>query len=367
MTTNQAEFSAYSDASSSYWPPGWNFARFARATPADNATLSDEERAKMQAGFRDVLGEEGVAEMARVVWQEQLRVMRAEKEKKNTPPPPEWLKIWRKRYRSSRKNWGFVALWTAAAVSAAERMVDSDSGFGGVEEFQRRVSEIVGIPFEAALEQGQSTEEVEDARKAFEIRWDWLENEEEKKGSREVEAEDMSNTELIERLRVRYRSIQESGSIPHGQSLPLFLVVSPSAVTSVLSCTGEEKPGTTSRRWRSKAPFLLAVAAEEEQGIEEDKEADRLVGRSGEKDWFKPVFRVAVEVLVDELWPVLDEQITTLGRMTRFVQRAEVTEDVLAGGDGQGEADEDGLDAIWWSVHTPPHQMRKRRRLFGGA
>jgi hypothetical protein len=53
--------------------------------------------------------------------------------------------------------------------------------------------------------------------------------------------------------------------------------------------------------------------------------------------------------------------------MTRFVQRAEVTEDVLAGGDGQGEADEDGLDAIWWSVHTPPHQMRKRRRLFGGA
>ncbi|KAL4757211.1 uncharacterized protein BDW70DRAFT_143725 [Aspergillus foveolatus] len=375
MTTNQAEFSAYSDASSSYWPPGWNFARFARATPADNATLSDEERAKMQAGFRDVLGEEGVAEMARVVWQEQLRVMRAEKEKKDTAgrapavaaPPPEWLKTWRKRYRSPRKKWGFVGLWTAAAVSAAERMVDSGSSSGGVEEFQRRVSEVVGIPFEAALEQGQSAEEVEDARKAFEIRWDWLDNEEEKKGGREVKAEDMSNTELIERLRARYRSIQKSGSISHGQSLPVFLVVSPSAVTSVLSFTSEEKPGTTSRRWRSRAPFLLAVAAEEEQGIEEVEEADRLVGRGGEKDWFKPVFRVAVEVMVDELWPVLDEQITTLGRMTRFVQRAEVTEGVLTGGDGQGEADEDGLDAIWWSVHTPPHQMRKRRRLFGGA
>ncbi|KAL4738097.1 hypothetical protein BDV11DRAFT_216246 [Aspergillus similis] len=371
MTTNRAQFSTYSDASSSYWPPDWNFARFARATPADNATLSDEERAKMQAGFRDVLGEDGVAEMARVVWQEQLRVMKAEKEKKDNagraPPPPEWLKTWRKRYQGPGKNWGFVGLWTAAAVSAAEGMVDSDSGSGGVEEFQRRVCEIVEIPFEAALEQGQSAEEVENARRMFEIRWDWLDDEE-KKGGREVsKAEDLSNTELVERLRARYRSMQESGSIPHGQSLPIFLVVSPSAVTSVLSCTGEEKPGTTSRRWRSRAPFLLAVAAEEEQGVEEDEEADKLVGRGGEKDWFKPIFRVAVEVLVDELWPVLDEQITTLGKMTRFVQRAEVTEDVLAGGDGQGETDEDGLDAIWWSVHTPPHQMRKRRRLIASA
>ncbi|KAL4812078.1 hypothetical protein BDW67DRAFT_170747, partial [Aspergillus spinulosporus] len=301
MATNRAQFSAYSDASSSYWPPGWNFERFARATPADSATLSDEERAKMQAGFRDVLGEEGVAEMARVVWQEQLRVMRAERETKDNagrappapPAPPEWLKIWRKRYRSPGKNWGFVGLWTAAAVYAAERMVDSDSGSGGVEEFQRRVREIVEIPFEAALEQGQSAEEVENARKEFEIRWDWLDNEEEKKGGREVKAEDISNTKLIERLRARYRSIQKSGSLSHGQSLPVFLVVSPSAVTSVLSCTREEKPGTASRRWRARAPFLLAVAAEDEQGIEDDEEADRLLGRGGQNDWFKSVFRVA--------------------------------------------------------------------------
>ncbi|KAL4749491.1 hypothetical protein BDW72DRAFT_194837 [Aspergillus terricola var. indicus] len=328
MATSRAQFSTYSDASSSYWPSGRNFARFARATPADNATLSDEERTKMQAGFRDVLGEEGVAEMARVVWQEQLRVMKDEKGKKDSvghAPPPEWLKIWRKRYQRLGKNWGFMGLWTAAAVSAAERLVDSDSGSGGVEEFQRRVCENVEIPFEAALKEGQSAEEVENARTAFEIRWDWLDNEEEKKGDREVsKAEDISNTELIERLRARYRSMQEAG-----------------------------------------APFLLAVAAEEEQSIEEDEEADILVSRGGEKDWSKPVIRVAVEVLVDELWPVLDEQITTLGKMMRFVQSAEVTENVMTGGDGQGEADEDGLDAIWWSMHTPPHQMRKRRRPIG--
>ncbi|KAL5041308.1 hypothetical protein BDW71DRAFT_212237 [Aspergillus fruticulosus] len=130
-------------------PGGWNFARFASATPAYNATLSDEEHAKMQAGFRDVLGEEGVAEMARGIWQEQLRVPKADNEKK-----------------AGAQRRGF---WTAAAaVSVVEEMVGSDSGpdSGGIEEFQERVREIVEITFEAALEQGQSAEEIGSARRA---------------------------------------------------------------------------------------------------------------------------------------------------------------------------------------------------------
>ncbi|PLB37693.1 uncharacterized protein BDW47DRAFT_106640 [Aspergillus candidus] len=146
---------------------------------------------------------------------------------------------------------------------------------------------------------------------------------------------------------------QESGLF-----LPIFLVVSSSAVASVLSTSesGDEKVRTTSPRWRTGAPFLLAVAATEDQGVVSD-DNDQEAG--GEKDWFKSVFRVAMEVLVDELWPVVEEQMTTLGRMTRFVQQAEVTEDIPILID-----EEDGLDSIWWSVHAPPRHMRKRRRLF---
>ncbi|KAL4782684.1 hypothetical protein BJX76DRAFT_368978 [Aspergillus varians] len=349
------QFSTYSDASSSYWPPGWNFARFASATPADNVALSDEERAKMQAGFRDVLGEYGVAEMARVVWQEQLRVMEAEKEAKRekedglkqpVPPPPNWLRAWRRRYQGQGGSWGFVGF-----------LIGTGAGSGAAaEQFQERVQEIVEIPFEAALKQGQSAEEIGEARRGFETRWVRVDEEEEPR------AED-GHIDLLERLRARYRSMQESGTLPNGLSLPIFLVASSSATVSVLSTSGAgEKPGTTSSHWRSGAPFLLAVALEKEQGVvDDDEEIDKLVGRGREKDWFKPVFRVAVEVLVDELWPVVEDQITSLGRMTRFVQRAEVTEDVLpVAGDDDNK---DGLDAIWWSMHTPPHQMRKRRSL----
>jgi hypothetical protein len=64
MSKPSSLFTSYTDAASTYWPPGWNFQRYAHATPADNASLSDEERAKMQAGFREALGEDGVMEMA---------------------------------------------------------------------------------------------------------------------------------------------------------------------------------------------------------------------------------------------------------------------------------------------------------------
>ncbi|KAK7962005.1 uncharacterized protein PG986_002830 [Apiospora aurea] len=132
-------------------------------------------------------------------------------------------------------------------------------------------------------------------------------------------------------------------------------------------------------------PFLLVAAVETEQGIVEDRDDEEgkeetNVG-GGERSWFKPVFKAAAEVLVDELWWVVAEQMTTLGRMTRFVRGATVdgehvttTEEERQGAGGEavdvggGRADEpghdnDGLDDIWWTVHMPPRQMRKRRRV----
>ncbi|RYO91363.1 hypothetical protein DL764_008295 [Monosporascus ibericus] len=395
VPTPSSLLSAYSDALSSYWPPGWSFDRYARATAEDNAALPDDERAKMQAGFRDALGEDGVAEMARVVWQEQLRVKKLEEAasssslpsssdqgQRRRQPPPDWLKTWRKRYQG--QPWGFVAFRTATTTATTTTSSD-------VEEFQTRVREIVEIPFDAALEQGQPVDAVAEARSTFEIRW--VEVEEEAEETQAEEGYSRRNiivADPVERLRARYRTMRESGSLPPGLFLSIFLCASPAAVASVLSTSPKgdnngKKPGTTSPRWRSGAPFLLAVAAEEERGVMDD-EANKSVGGGRKKDWFKPVFKVAAEVLVDELWWVVEKQITSLGKLTRFVREVAVIDDVSAAeeekkkegekrpGGGYGDDDDkqdeepgyddDGLDDIWWSVHIPPYRMRKRKRVF---
>ncbi|KAK7962006.1 uncharacterized protein PG986_002831 [Apiospora aurea] len=176
MSNPSSLFTSYTDAASTYWPPGWNFQRYAHATPADNAALSDEERAKMQAGFRAALGEDGVMEMARVVWQEQLRRMKVEKEsssssssaataaaamssqqKQQRPPlpPPTGSRL------------GANGRAAAPGASAAAAMSQSD-----LAEFRARAREMAEIPMRAALEEeGQSAGEIAAARRSFEIRW----------------------------------------------------------------------------------------------------------------------------------------------------------------------------------------------------
>ncbi|OHF00782.1 hypothetical protein CORC01_03856 [Colletotrichum orchidophilum] len=73
QATVPASQQLYSDASSSYWPPGWNYSRFRHATQEDVASLPVDELLKMQAGLRDVLGEDGVGQLAVHVYEEQQR------------------------------------------------------------------------------------------------------------------------------------------------------------------------------------------------------------------------------------------------------------------------------------------------------
>ncbi|PLB44552.1 hypothetical protein P170DRAFT_513717 [Aspergillus steynii IBT 23096] len=249
------------------------------------------------------------------------------------PEPPDWLVTWRKRYQG--QPWGFVGFRTTPAV----------------EEFPTRARETAEIPLDEALEQGLPADEIAEARRTFEIRWFDVEEQEEEEGKEKLDP--------VERMRARYRTMRESGTLPPGLASPVFLCASPLAVASVPAMSSGEMPGTTSSRWRPWAPFLLAVATELEQGLV-DEEVDESIGCRREKDWFKPVFRVAVEVLVEELWWVVVEQINTLGRMTRFVQEASVTEE-RQGDDDDDDDDDDDLDAIWWTVHAPPRHMRKRR------
>lgn len=378
--------STYSDASSSYWPPGWSFDRFVRATSEDNLALPDDERAKMQAGLRDVLGEDGIHEMVRVVWQEQLRRKKLEEQEaaaaSSTPvareplPTPDWLKPWGKYYRG--QAWGFVAFRTAAATAAMT------TGSSTVEQFERLVQEIVEIPFDAALEEGHSAEEIAEARKTFEIRWVEVEDEGQQGEDGKEAEQTQSEGASVEKLRAQYRTLRDSGDLPSGLTLPLFLSVSPEAVKSILATlpSGEasgSKPTTASLRWRAEAPFLLAVPAEDARGpVDDDEEAGDST-QDGERSWFKPAFRVAAEVLVDELWWIVERQIIALHRLLRFVREATLSDDLPAarteqsahvpgndddGRDKEPDRDDDGLDAIWWSVHAPPHRMRKRRRLL---
>ncbi|CAH0043441.1 unnamed protein product [Clonostachys solani] len=346
------QFSSYSDASSSYWPPGWNFHRFVHATAEEDEALPDDERAKMQAGFRDVLGEDGVDELSHVVWQEQLRL---EQEASSTPrptlPTPDWLKAWKRHYRG--QPWGFVAF----------RIGGTNLDF---EEFQSRIKRIVELPFDAAVERGHSADEIAEAHSTFEIRWVDVGD----GGSRDRAEGDPDRpnvTDPVERLRVEYRALRESDGFPPGLHLPLFLCASTEAMASVLRIPPSSQPGTDSPRWRLGAPFLLVVAAEDEQGPVDDEASESFGG--GEKKWFKPVFKAAAEVLVEELWGVAERQITSMRNLTRFVREAVIPDnpslenkdtDILQ---GEEEAD-DGLDDMWWSAHTPPHRMGRRRRIL---
>ncbi|CAG5166680.1 uncharacterized protein ALTATR162_LOCUS6962 [Alternaria atra] len=401
MSKPSSLFTSYTDAASTYWPPGWNFQRYAHATPADNAALSDEERAKMQAGFREALGEDGVMEMARVVWQEQLRRMKLEKESSSAatasssssaqkqqqqrppPPPPDWLKTWRKRVSGDGGGaWGFVAFCTSSAVAA---MPESD-----VVKFHTRVWEVAEIPIQKALEEeGQPADEIAEARRSFEIRWVEVDDDDEDAKGEEGKGEAGTGGDWVEKARASYRAMRESGVLPSGLDLPVFLCASPAAVASVLRTSlAEAKEAHEGKpRWRSgDVPFLLVAAAETEQGIveedddDEEEEEETKVG-GGERSWFKPVFKAAAEVLVDELWWAVAEQITSLGQMTRFVrgetvakEHATTTEEERQGEGGEAanvssrRAEEpghndDGLDDIWWTVHMPPRQIRKRRRV----
>ncbi|KAF7676689.1 hypothetical protein GT037_004901 [Alternaria burnsii] len=406
MSKPSSLFTSYTDAASTYWPPGWNFQRYALATSADNAALSDEERAKMQAGFREALGDDGVMEMARVVWQEQLRLMKLEKEsssaatvsssssaqkqqqqqKRPPPPPPDWLKTWRKRAGGDGGGtWGFVAFCTSSAIAA---MPESD-----VAKFHTRVREMAEIPIQKALEEeGQPANEIAEARRSFEIRWVEVDDDDEDIKGEIGKGEVGTGEDWVEKARASYRAMRESGVLPSGLDLPVFLCASPATVASVLRTSPAEvkEAHEGKSRWRSgDVPFLLVAAAETEQGIveddddeeeEEEEEEETKVG-GGERSWFKPVFKAAAEVLVDELWWIVAEQMMSLGQMTRFVRGAMVAEEYVTTteeerqgergeapdvGSGRAEEpghDDDGLDDIWWTVHMPPRQMRKRRRV----
>ncbi|KAK1750949.1 hypothetical protein QBC47DRAFT_392974 [Echria macrotheca] len=305
--------SPYSDASSSYWPPGWNFERFRTATKDDIDQLPTGELEKMQAGFREVLGEDGVGALSQYLFQEEQR-------KKAPSPrpfhPPNWLTHWRKVSRRLGKGapWGFVIFQTAAYDFDDSRW----------EEYKAEIERVIALPFEQDPDEAPVPDDYHDAAAAFELRW--------------VEDPGLAGASA-DVLRERYTQMKPQ--LPPGLAQDVFLCASTGAVNSVLQAT--EKPTRDSKTWREGAPFLLAVA----------DAPDTLEEGHDEAAFFKPVFKVAAETVAEELWWLLDSGIIPLRRITRVVRGTDEL-----GGEGQKGGD---LEEIWWTTTPSPERLRKRR------
>ncbi|KAI1142077.1 hypothetical protein F5Y05DRAFT_369641 [Hypoxylon sp. FL0543] len=229
------------------------------------------------------------------------------------PITPNWLKHWSRRRKG--QAWGFVGF----------RAADEPRW----EEFEAEVRRIVDVQFESA-EPGLP--DYEDARAKFEIRW--------------IE-DDGAVAGDVETLRNRYAKLRPD--LPSGLAQEVFLCATSDAVDSVLTSDAADRPIAGSNWWRADAPYLVAVAADSDPGLEEGHE---------EQDWFRPAFKVAVETLVEELWWLLDSDIMPLRRITRFTR---------GNGESGEQTDTDGdyLDDIWWTMSPSPERLRKRRRIRG--
>lgn len=336
----------YSDASSSYWPPGWDFSRFSRATDADRAALPPGELERMQAGLRDVLGEDGVASLAMQLFREEQARLKPDTKKvdvrdgcgEGEMAPPNWLRRWRKRSQpgsdvdgGTNWPWGFVVFCVGAYGGIHDPDRQDPTRW---DEYKNQIETLVRLPFQHHGEGTSTVSPVDyhDAAAGFELRW--------------VEDEALAGADAAV-LRTRYTEMR--GSLPSGLAQDVFLCASNEAIASVVDSGGVAHPTTGGTRFCPDGPFLLALAADGDTGLEEGHE---------EIGWFKPVFRVAVETVADELWWLVDSQAMPLRRLTRFVQGSgELSGEVSRTEDAE-------LERIWWIMAPSPARLRERRGVF---
>ncbi|KAJ8117574.1 hypothetical protein ONZ43_g4181 [Nemania bipapillata] len=230
---------------------------------------------------------------------------------------PNWLKHWSRRRRG--QPWGFVAFRAACRDDEARW-----------EEFKLEVQRIINIQFERVSKPESKPPDFEEARENFEIRW----------------IEDDTTISLnADAFRSKYAELRPN--LPSGLSQELFICATPESVDSVLAVKTSNRPTADSAWWRSNAPFLVAVTADSDPGLEEGHE---------ERSWFQPAFKVAIESMVEELWWLIDSDMMPLRRVTRYTK-------------GHGELgvaglnDSDGLEDIWWTIAPSPERLQKRRQL----
>ncbi|TLD11103.1 hypothetical protein PgNI_05341 [Pyricularia grisea] len=336
----EPEHMQYGDHSSSYWPEGWNYQKYSEATAEDILSLPEGELDKMQAGLREILGEHGAAAMSKHNFERRLsggptmldtytnnpRDRRASVSSINADVmTPSWLKQWRKRHQD--QPWGFVGVRAGCY------------GGGGAEqrwkEFQAQFQRILEVPFDWAFENGRSSggggsstsggsgEAASKAREMFEVRW--------------IEDPALDGAD-VQILRGKFQELQST--LSPGFSQPIFLSATDQVIDSVLGMAPEDLPTTASRRGRNPAPWVYAVAASSDRGVPDEHV---------ESAWFRDVFKVAIEVLADELWWIVDSGTMPLRRITRGVKGEGVAAD----------AGNDDLEDIWWSTAPSAERLKK--------
>ncbi|KAK2873337.1 hypothetical protein FQN49_002433 [Arthroderma sp. PD_2] len=326
----------FSDASSSYWPEGWNWARF--SDPDTNImALPEDERMKMSTGLKEVLGEEGMRRMGiyrRRKWQKREDQKLRDQ---GVPPPkyhePNFLKLSRKGCINGHP-WGFVAFRTAL-YDNEERWI----------EFKSRVQQILNVAFDLVVEghRGHEYEEVAIARKLFTLHW--------------IEDKELDGA-TEKTLREWYLNVKKEA--PMGMDYDMFLCASPEAVESVFS---NPLPTTESYNWRDDAPFLLVVMEEVEVNPHGDEPHDP-EDPHDERNWYKSVFKVPVEIVPSELWETTDRAIWPASRLMRAVKGC----NQLLGGPAPRNLESacvDGLNELWWGMGSSPQAIRRRALLRG--
>ncbi|KFY11917.1 hypothetical protein V491_06996 [Pseudogymnoascus sp. VKM F-3775] len=328
----------FSDASSSYWPEGWSWARYSDPE-VDFSTLSEEEKDKMRQGLQEMLGDDGMGRMALYLRKKMSEWEDKKLQEQGAPPPeykaPDFLKQWQKRHPDG--PWGFVAFRTA--------LYDDEQKWT---EFKRRVRCILQVAFDQVVEQhrGHEYEDVAKARKSFELNW--------------IEDRELDGASA-ETLRKRHIELKKEEDAPTGMNYNMFLCASPEAVESVLLLDDDNLPTTKSSFWRDDAPFLLVIMEEAElnpHGGEENEYDPN--DPNDERNWYKSVFKVPVEIIPNNLWDLIDRAFMQPTRLTRGVKGS--TE---LGGTMPENYTPEGLAELWWGVAPSPQALKKRRILRG--
>ena len=276
----------------------------------------------MQAGLREVLGEDGIGRLAQHMFREQQQKNGlAEGEAADgggedsssllrKQSVPQWLKHWSRRRKG--QAWGFIGF----------RATDQSRW----EEFEEELQRIVHLQ----LDRAEEFPDFKEAKAKFEIRW----------------IEDDGAVSDANKLCESYARLRPE--LPSGLAQDVFLCVTLEAVDSVLATDAAARPTTDSNWWRIRAPCLVAVDSCPDPGLEDGHE---------ERDWFRSVFKVAAETLVEELWWLLDSDMVPLRKITRYTRNCEeLREPIKTYGDE--------LDDIWWTTSPSPSRLKKRRRVL---
>lgn len=363
----------FGNHSSSYWPPGWDFERYTKATGIELQALPADEYARLQAGLLDRLGGEGQSHL-----DDHLHKL-ARQRAGIKPPYPDWLTYLRRFYPN--QPWGFIGIQTAC-FDDAERWA----------AFKTKLNDVAGRVFHTAL-QASPIEDVREAQANFEIRW-IKENPATATAATTTATAtittttSMTTTNLtnessgsslefgLKRLRGRFRAAQQSyESLPPGMSQTVFLIASERSIDSLLDAPLAEiirwhdpdtADSTRAKRRRGPqgnnnssidgneddTPWVLAVAAEDEREL--DEEADG-------HGWYKPVIKVAAENLGEAFWYELYFYTVRNGepyqKMTRFTRGVDLQGHAVGveGGDDGAVRQE-----MWWATSVPPRRGRRR-------